>query len=961
MTLSRDRARRTPGNRPRRPTSVLAGLALVAMGLLFVGLIGVSGATWLVTELSSHVRPQFQQGGGQVGGGQVGGGQGGVVQGGGGVPLGNRAGPYLNPGPPGPKFDDNLAIKITLTKGAFHGRTLLAANDPQDRVQRTVQDPNNGAMKQVGALPCKVFLVELQAGKRYTIEYKRVPPTSNAFDPYLRIESLDGRRLIEFDDIVQGQDLDARIEPRDWTPPQTGTYRIYCTLWDHRPQDGQPLRWDFTFSIREEGVQLPPVQTILFNNLTPPAPIAGNQQLPSNRSDDKDITVHTPLGFAGDAPVRGDLCWSQDGTAFFALTANDTVRRVAVDGFTVQRRLELGRPAGRLAISALGPVVSIPSLGEVWLLDPVSLDVKQRFATLSWAPDQAIAAAPGLDYIYVAAPPQNPPAGPPFANQPGVQPPQFQQKLPPFKQPKGQPKPIDLNLRRGVVRIDLKTGGFLQFVDIPNNGLAVTPDGACLFAIEDNANWPKNLVRFRVKDGGDLQREEVGPALAKADNARINISADGRFVCPTAAGVPSAIYPVGNLRNPTATLNTAGNVRAVEFDARGERIFTGTNASLLMIFSNDGKEQSKSVLPGSGVRQEPLQFAMQPKGNRLLIRFQSKVCLVELPNIANNVVADRFPAFVPIKDGEPLVAAAVKSAGDLKYRELRLPNLGDIDPCWNADGGYLFHVDTEWTLHRIKLRDYTSDLQLPIGKPVAAIALSKDGLLIALRDEPQIWRINPETFKVTAAIGDFQAKYLAAHSKSSSVIAVGTEVARLDFDAGKARRGLQPHADAGLPFQHPAITPDGKYLFLSHASGGASKVLRVRIEADKLIVEESKPTTVKAGHTFCVSPDGKHVAWFSPYIGDKKQETAFYAVGDWKAPAYTLPERARTAEFTHDGSLVYVYTHDNQMCRFTDGKEETRLPWKEGRIRDIAPHPRQAETFLVSAGGRVFVATRDVK
>ena len=59
-----------------------------------------------------------------------------------------------------------------------YSKAVVSANDPQDRLARTVE-PIGGQMKQVGPLPCKVFLVDLQAGTRTEIwpgdEHKGLP------------------------------------------------------------------------------------------------------------------------------------------------------------------------------------------------------------------------------------------------------------------------------------------------------------------------------------------------------------------------------------------------------------------------------------------------------------------------------------------------------------------------------------------------------------------------------------------------------------------------------------------------------------------------------------------------------------------------------------------------------------------------------------------------------------------
>ena len=70
-------------------------------------------------------------------------------------------------------------------------------------------------------------------------------------------------------------------------------------------------------------------------------------------------------------------------------------------------------------------------------------------------------------------------------------------------------------------------------------------------------------------------------------------------------------------------------------------------------------------------------------------------------------------------------------------------------------------------------------------------------------------------------------------------------------------------------------------------------MLRVKVEKDRLVVEDTKPTPVKARHVFCVTPDGKQVAWYSPTLRNEKEETVFYAAGDWKVASQDILDEVR--------------------------------------------------------------------
>jgi hypothetical protein len=975
MTLaSRDRPRRT--NRPRRPTSVVAGLSLTAMGLLFVGLLGVTGITWLTTTLSGRgggaPRPQQQFFGPAPFPPAVAGP---------GAP--NPNGPFINPGPPAPRFNDDQAIKIALTKGAFHGRALLANSDPRDGAQHP---GNNGA---VVNMPCKVFLVELQAGKRYTFEYKRNPPLSNSFDPYLRIENLQGERLIEFDDIDQGRDLDVRF---DWAPPKTATYRIFCTLFQ-APLPGQPgfvapdpppPRWDFNFSIREAGAELPPVQPILVNKVTLPKASAAGRPLAATRTSDNDLSAAMLTKLPGkDAPIQGDVCWSADGKDFFALCSGGTLLRVAADGFVEKRRLELGRHAEHMAMSGEGLVVSIPSLGEIWLINADDLEVKKRFAVLSWSPEMRIATSPKLNYALVAAPPQNPPGGPPvfgigipnnpagpgpmpFVGPKGMKQPLINQ--PPGKAPPGK-APADKESRRGVAVVSLRQDQpFRLHNNVPNQSLAVMPDGSHFFAMNGDV-----LTRFTMDPRGEPVKDNKDSfklGAAGKNGFRINISPDGRFVCATGSEGKDAqlpddakvgpgpvfVYPVDNLLKPAFGFGTGKPAHALGFDVRTERVFASAGGKPLVVYDFEGRKLSEHMLgDNAGADQEALQFLPHPDGNKLLVRFRSKLCYVAFKRgIAPLAKANlNVPPPVEVKDAETVAAAPVK-IGDMTYRELQLPNPSKVDPCWDADGDGVFYLDTEGTVTRVSARDFMPKKRLPLGRPAAAMAISAKGLLVALRDQPEVWVIDPLSLEVQSRIVcSSQPRFLAAHPKLAIAAAVGDEVGLLDLNAGKvAARGLQDHPDAGLRFENPALAPDGTHLFLAYAKSGTSKVVRVKVEPDRLVIEDSRATTVKGVHDFCVTADGQYVAWYSKRT---KQETAFYPVIDWKAPAFTLPVQARAMGCAADGSL-YVHTHLNQTVRFARpaDKGPVDLRWPEGRIRDFVVHPREPGVFLACTDGRVF-------
>src|SRR5262249_35017654 len=80
-------------------------------------------------------------------------------------------------------------------------------------------------------------------------------------------------------------------------------------------------------------------------------------------------------------PIQS-VVWSQDREAFFLLTAKfegpSKIRRIRVDGFVEECRIQLQYGTFALFMSEPGPTLVIPSLNEVWVFDAKSLEVKTR-------------------------------------------------------------------------------------------------------------------------------------------------------------------------------------------------------------------------------------------------------------------------------------------------------------------------------------------------------------------------------------------------------------------------------------------------------------------------------------------------------------------------------------------------------------------------------------------------------
>jgi hypothetical protein len=130
----------------------------------------------------------------------------------------------LNP----PMFNPQLpGVHAPVTSGPHTvGPGGLTINE-----QITAADPRDF----VRGFPCKVFTVNMVAGKTYTIRHNRVNNGFNnnrnnffLFDPYLRLEDSNNRPLAEDDD--SGGNQNALLIFR---PQQTGVYRVIATTFNN--------------------------------------------------------------------------------------------------------------------------------------------------------------------------------------------------------------------------------------------------------------------------------------------------------------------------------------------------------------------------------------------------------------------------------------------------------------------------------------------------------------------------------------------------------------------------------------------------------------------------------------------------------------------------------------------------------------------------------------------------------
>jgi len=138
------------------------------------------------------------------------------------------------------KGDSNFAVEVRSAGGALPAGRFVAATKVGARINDSLTNFDARDPADPGCF-CKVFQVQMMAGRTYTIDYIHNGFMGGGrFDPFLRL--VDSRDLEVATDDDGGGGLNSRIF---YGPPRTDTYRIVCTTLGPNTTGG------FTLIVRE--------------------------------------------------------------------------------------------------------------------------------------------------------------------------------------------------------------------------------------------------------------------------------------------------------------------------------------------------------------------------------------------------------------------------------------------------------------------------------------------------------------------------------------------------------------------------------------------------------------------------------------------------------------------------------------------------------------------------------------
>jgi hypothetical protein len=279
------------------------------------------------------------------------------------------------------------------------------------------------------------------------------------------------------------------------------------------------------------------------------------------------------------------LCWDTAGKTFYRLEQDGVLRRIALEGLKELRTLEIGSYCTFLATSAEGLVVTLRKRGEVWVIDPDTLEVQRRIfvpgverAVCGRSSSVAFATGSAFNEVYLRA----------------------------------------LDLKAGKTITSYQERGqptHLQDGD-------VTPDGKYLFRIDGSY-----LQRIRV-DGVALSIEELMPVDGQLDT--FELSVDSRWVCHHLSGVrglrgheTTKVFSVGDLKQPSCKIRF-GYLSVVTVEPKTGRIVAGQAKGSIGVYSPTGQREKDYNLT------TPYAIAMHPAGGKMLCESGDEVFLLEV-------------------------------------------------------------------------------------------------------------------------------------------------------------------------------------------------------------------------------------------------------------------------------------------------------------------------------------------
>jgi WD40 repeat protein len=343
-----------------------------------------------------------------------------------------------------------------------------------------------------------------------------------------------------------------------------------------------------------------------------PTPLQEKIALAGEERAIKDVKV-TSLDLPGES-ILECMQWSPDGKYVCILSEDGVLRKVAYPSLQQELILEIGGKAGWMQLCKYGILVGVESLGQIWLIDGTTLEVKRQFA------------APGVGWYGFTS----------SLNSTAVY--------------------VSDDNAQKLIMIDIKTGTPVQEFSARalqskfGNTIKKHPDSVVL----TDMSFPtmssdgkyffcvgfECLHRFKVS-GTDLIYEEMGPRIG-SNAQRIYVDPESRYVAmpsgggngqpeghPNAGSYVTYVYRVSDLSRPVIALEGGAYPGCIALDRVSKNVYLDNYDYQIMVFTPKGLKQQNYALTENS--DDVRQFLVHPDGGKLLVLTESALKNVEIP------------------------------------------------------------------------------------------------------------------------------------------------------------------------------------------------------------------------------------------------------------------------------------------------------------------------------------------
>lgn len=321
--------------------------------------------------------------------------------------------------------------------------------------------------------------------------------------------------------------------------------------------------------------------------------------------------------------------------------------------------------------------------------------------------------------------------------------------------------------------------------------------------------------------------------------------------------------------------------------------------------------------------------------------------------------------------GESLIEAVRNAKGAMVVR-LKV-NAKDVIPSlkWSADGRFLYVLERQGLLRKIRVPAFTVDRKLAIGHECSWLEQSREGLLVVVKGRQELWVLDGDSFGRRKQISIAGVETIVSSPQLSvgfvplesgrelAAVHLGTGITEKRHDARQIgqEQGLRikKHDSARplLGFRQIAVTPDGNYLFCD----SVGSLHRLAIRGDSLEYEEAGPAILN-GRPIVFSPDSRYVtagrmdggASLLHHQDAGTYTTYVYHVTDLQRPVLAL-NGGRSFGFDRAAAKLYTQTRSYSLAVFDrQGKVSETYPLGRADFLQLLPRPE---------GDRLLALTKD--